>query len=898
MRFSPFFRRAFRITRFRSDVARDIGDEIQFYIDMRVEELVQEGWDPAAAEKEALKAFGDRGRVEAECRTLSQEVDRRRRRTEWLGSLASDIKLVARDLRKRPAHFVSVSLTLALALSLATAVFTVVYGVVLKPLPFGQPDRVVALFNHYVKAGPERVNSSATEYRQRRDGMTSFEDVAIYTSQTRSIGEPGAISRTFSMYVSPSFFRVLGLRPALGRFLDDNQEQPGRRPQVVIGHKLWARLFASDPEIVGKTVPVEGQDHTIVGVMPEGFAFPGWDAGIWLPQVLDESAPPESWYYSMFEMVARLKPGVTVQQAQLELDALNVRTLGDLPTEIRAQKSQNAYRTVVVDFHADLTRNVRHWLFLLLAGSLFVLFIAAVSISNLQLVHVTGRLRELSTRYVLGAGRGRLMRQLMTESLVLAFVGGTLGIIAGSLSLRWWLANFQTWEIPRIDEVGLGATEVALLMTAAILAMLSAGLVGAGSAARPDLFAIMREGSSTEGGRGSRRRGFLVTLQIATSVVLLVGAVLMIVSLRNLLAIDLGFEESSVHAAALSLAEREEYGSRGAKSDFFRSLIDETTALPGVESVAIASRIPFSGWDETTALTPQGRTRSVDEVAAKHHRTVVSREYFQLMEVPLRQGRVFQAGDTLESLPVVVISEVLAAKYWPGENAVGQRICIGPAADDDSTWLTVVGVVAEIIQEDLTETPLGAYYLPMQQAARGFTRVLVKARPGFEGPLMSDLKRTVNRFNPDLALFWVTTLEQSVDSSLIAYRLPMQFLSIFAAIALALAAVGVFGVLSRSVALRSKEIGIRLALGSSRSQVFGSTLRHLSGFIAGGVVLGLATALGLSRWIESLVYGVEPTALWVFLSVAGLVSTISLLAAFVPALRAGRLDPVQALSAE
>ena len=864
MKLSPLKRRtglkrSLRITRFHHQPARDVDDEIKFHMDCRIDELVEQGWSREDAEHEVLTAFGDEEEIREQCLRLTSEISRRRRFVESISSVAGDLKLSLRDVRRHPEHFLGVSLTLALALALLTAIFSVVYAVLLKPLPFAEPERVVTIFNFHVKAGGERLSNSFRDYLDRKESINALEDVALHTVLTSSIGEPGSISREFSMYVTPSFFRVTGVRPLLGRFLDEDQVQPGREPQMVIGAGLWRRLFASDPGVVGTSIDVEGVPHTIVGVMPEDFSFPGWDATMWLPMVVDEGASPRSLHAPRYSMMARLTAGATIGQAQAEIAALNTRSAALLPPELRAEREQNVYRTDVAGFHQDLTREVRGWLWLLLSGALLVLLVASVSISNLQLVHIGGRLRELSTRFVLGAGRARLVRQLLTESLFLAMIGGGLGIFAGAFSLRWWLSSFETWEIPRIDEVGLGSVEVTVLLTLAVVVMSVASLIGAWSVIRPDLFTLMRAGASTDSGAHARWRGVLVTAQISLAVVLLVAATLMAVSLRNLLAVDLGFELESRQVAAISLAQAR-YAEGSAKSAFWGDLQRQIQAMPGLESVALASRLPFSEWGETTDLAIEGRTPPSGEASAKHHLTVVSVGYFETMGIEIREGRGFGLMDDSEAPPVVVVSEALADRYWPGESALGKRLTKGASAQEEGAWLTVVGIAGEIVQEDVTETAAGAYYLPLRQAPRGFMRLIVnreESQNAAKSP-WPRIQEVLQAMDPELSLFWATTLRESVASSLIAFRLPMLFLSIFAGIALVLAAVGVFGVLSRSVALRSKEIGIRLALGSTRAQVCRFLLRHLAVFVGVGLCLGTISSLALSRWIESLVYGVEP----------------------------------------
>ena len=890
-------KRTLRVTDTQPDVPRDVRDEIEFHLEMRAQELVDQGWEPEAAEAEARAMFGDRQHIEQQCQTLSHQVGRRRRLAEAVDSFFGDLRHAVRDLWAHPFYFASVAVTLALAMSLVTAVSSVVYGVVFQPPPFGEPDRVVAVFNSYPMVGDQRAKNSFQNYVERQHELDSVEDFALYSQQTRSIGEPGAVGRVFSMNVTPSFFRVLGISPRLGTFLADEQIQPGQERQVVIGSRLWRERFGSDPDVLGRNLPVDGEAHFIAGVLPEGFAFPGWDAQIWTPMVVDEANSAERWWHSEnFFMFARLAPGATVESAQAEIDLLNAAALSQLPSEIQTRRSSAGFGTRIVGYQDDLVRDVRGWLLLLGAGAIFVLVIACVSISGLQLVHTTGRLRDLAMRHVLGASRLRIWRQLLTESLVLAVLGGGAGIALGAQSLGWWLGRFETWEIPRIDEVSLGGPEMIALAVGAFAAMMASTLMGVLAVSRHDLFAIMRQGSATSSASSGRWQGGLVAAQVGVAMVLLIGAALMFVSLRHLLAIDLGFEEKSVVAAAIS-PPAARYPDPEARIRLFDALLAEAASMPGVRSVAIASRLPFSDWDETSSITVEGQRRDPGEVAPKHHLSAVSPEFFETLTIPTLQGRTFDSGDVVGSQPVVVLSREVARRFWPEGEAVGKKLFLGSEPGPEDPGFTVVGVVGDIIQEHVTETAAGAVYVPLHQYPRGFVRVVMSLEGTTDGAL-EGLRERLAVLDAELPLFWITDLEERVANSLMAFRLPMQFLSLFAAIALFLAAVGVFGVLSRSVALRSKEIGIRLALGSSKGAVYGSILRGLMGFVTAGLVVGVVVALVFSRVLGHLVYGVSTTEPTVFVTAALVIAAVAALAAAMPALRAGRIDPVRVLSSD
>ncbi|MEM7587433.1 MAG: ADOP family duplicated permease [Acidobacteriota bacterium] len=899
MAHSRYPKRSLRITDTQADVPRDVRDEIEFHLEMRAQELVDQGWEPEAARAEARTIFGDRQRIEQQCRALSQQVSRRQRLVETFHSFFSDIRHALRYLCAHPSYFASVTFTLALAMSLVTAASSVVYGVVLRPLPFAEPDRVVTVFNNYPKVGALRSKNSFQNYLERQHQLDSVEDFALYSEQTRSVGEPGAVRREFSMTVTPSFFRVLGIHPRLGSFLAEEQIQPGQERQVVIGSRLWRERFGASSEVIGRILPVDGEPHIIAGVMPEGFAFPGWDAQIWLPQVVDSEVAERRLHGENFKMFARLQPGATVEGAQTEMDLRNAAALSQLPSEIQTRRSSGGFGTRIVGFHEDLVRDVRGWLLLLLAGAVFVLVIACVSISGLQLIHTTGRLRDLATRFVLGASRLRLWRQLLTESLVLAVLGGGAGIALGAFSLGWWLHRFETWEIPRIDEVSLGGPEMIVLAAGAFAAMVASTLMGVFAVSRRDLFAVMREGSATPPASSGRWQGGLVAAQVTVAMVLLVGAALMIVSLRNLLAIDLGFEERSVVAAAIN-PPTVRYPNPEAQMSLFDAVLAEAASMPGVRAVALTSRLPFSEWDEMTPIVAEGQRRDPGGVAPNHHLSAVSSDFFEALHIPTLQGRTFDSGDDRSAQPVVILSREVARRYWPEGEAVGKKLFLGSEPGPEDPGFTVVGVVGDIVQEHVTETAAGAIYLPLRQFPRGFVRVVmsVEGAGGAGGVALEGLRERLAILDTELPLFWYTDLEERVATSLMSYRLPMQFLSLFAAIALFLAAVGVFGVLSRSVALRSKEIGIRLALGSSRGAVCSSILRGLIGFVSVGLVAGVGVALAFSRILGHLVYGVSTTEPAVFAAAALVIAAVAALAAVLPAQRAGRIDPVRVLASE
>ncbi|MEM9599155.1 MAG: ABC transporter permease, partial [Acidobacteriota bacterium] len=693
---------------------------------------------------------------------------------------------------------------------------------------------------------------------------------------------------------SPSFFRVLGAQPRLGAFFGDEELLPGRAPQVVISSTFWKQVFDSDPEVVGKTLTVEGVPHTVVAVTGPEFSFPDWEAELWLPLAFRPDQRAEAArLWNNYRMIARLAPGASLEQARAELAALDASILERASPDVANQLTQAGYRAHLAPMHDDLVREVRPFILLLGAGAAFVLLIAGISLSNLQLVRITGRLPELATRYVLGAGRLRLLRQLLTENLLVTAVGAGVGIATGMWGLRF-LSRFEPWEIPRIAQLSLSPSAAGLLILLAFASMTVSSLLASWILRRKDLFSLMRQGASTASGEDGRWRGGLVAAQVAVAFILMAGASLLTVSLRNLMAEDLGFDTENVQACALRLPPAR-YESAADRRGFYDSLLTEVESLPAVRHAALSTLRPFSGSGSRRVLTPERPPTEGEDpnpIAAPYQASV-SPGFFDALDIQLLAGRTFGDGDRHDTPRVMVVSEAVALRHWPPGNALGQRVRLEESSD---TWWTVIGVVEEIRQESIVEPqPVGTFYLPIQQYDASFLHLFVRAET--LAGLLPALSQRVHGLDPETPLFWASTLAEAIDSSLISVRLPLRILLIFAAVALALAAVGIFGVLSQAVACRTKEIGIRLALGGSRGRVWRWAFLHLTRFVVVGWAVGLAAALALSGLMRSLVYGIQPHEPWVFLGVSGLLLAVAYGVALLPAMKATSIDPCRVLTA-
>lgn len=901
---SRSFGRTFRITRTVPDVARDVDDEIEHYLEMRTAELVEEGMNPEEARQAAEAAFGDRGSIEEECRQIDEPMVRRQQRFELWGGVWRDARRSARDLVRRPIFALAACLTLAICIGLNTAVFAVVHSILLAPLPYPDSERIVSVYNTYPNAGFPRASSTVPEYFDRKAAVTAFEDVALYQIRGRSVGEPGALRRHLAMLVTPSFFPVLGVEPMLGSGFVEDDTVPGNHHKVVLSYNLWQELFAGDQAAVGKTLRIEGVMNTVVGVMPESFDFPGWEARLWQPiNMTERLKSQEGRLSSDYQMLARLRPGATITEAQSQLDAWNEILVEQVPPSFAQLLVDGGFGTRIVGFHADLVRYVEKWLYLLWGGSLFVLLIGGVSLTSLILVRTSGRLRELATRHVLGASRARLTVQLMAENLVLALIGGGLGLLGGFWSLK--LVNvFSAFDIPRVQNVGLDPAVAALILLAAILVMTIASVVAVLTLQGRNFSIVLRGGASTARRGALRLRGGLVVAQIAIACVLLVGAALMSMSMWKLLSIDKGFDEDGVFVGTVSLMAPK-YNERQARKNFYEEMLEDLASLPGVQGAALASQVPLGDRDsEETLLTPKDFVRQPGSELVSHSLNVVTPDYLSVAGIPLLTGRELDNRDQRGMPLVVLVSESVAIRYWQSvEAAIGKRVFVGTEAlaneaKDDTAWRTVVGVVGEVVQRDLTDSARpGAVYIPFGQEMRRFTRVLLKTDGEAQalGPMVRD---RVQALDPELVLFWVTTLEEGVKNSLLHFRIPMQLLLVFAATALLLAAIGVYGVLAQSVVQRTKEISIRLALGSSVQRIYNRVVGRALVLVAGGLTVGLVSAVTLSHLMTSLLYEVRPTDPEVLLAVALLVGVVALLAGAVPAWRATRINPVEALSSD
>lgn len=824
---------------------------------------------------------------------------------EPMERLLQDLRFGAKLLWKEKGFTLTVLLTLAVCIGANTTIFSVINAVLLRPLPYDEPDRLVTLFNSYPGAGAERASNSAPDFFFRRERVDAFESVAHLQGWGNTVGDEGAPERLASLRVTPSFFDVLRVQPALGRNFTEDEMDVGNEQKVILTHGFWQERFSGDPSAIGQDLRIDGRPFTIVGVMPEDFRLmDNRDVRFFLPiPFTEEQRTVESLHSNSYAQIARLAPGATVERAVSQIDALNAALTAEWPIPNAAQILEDAgFHTEVVRLQDDLVRDIRPMFVLLWGGVAFVLLIGCVNIANLMLARSNVRMREIATRLALGADRARVARQILTEAVLLGLLGGALGLGVGLAGLRF-METLGADALPRGSDIAVDGSVVGFTFALALGAALFFGSIPIVHLFRSDLSSVFRTEGRT--GTASRRavllRSSLVMSQVAIAFILLIGAGLLLASFRSVLSVDPGFRAESVLTGYLSLPSSR-YAEDSDRRAFVDDVLRDVRALPGVQSASITSQLPFSGNNSSSVILPEGYVPEAGESLLSPMQTWVGPGYFEAMGIPLMEGRLFEEGDNQDTEQVIVLDAWLAKRYFPDTSPLGRRMLWGtvPGMEEDQSenLFTVIGVVGSIKQNDLAQTEsVGAYYFTYKQRPPGFMSLVVRsdAEPTL---LTSSVREAVTRIDSELPLYGVQTLDSRIADSLRARRSPMLLLGIFSAVALFLAAVGIYGVLAYSVTQRTREIGIRLAMGSTAGDLFRMVLSQGARVVAVGLVLGLLGTFAMLRLIQSLLFGVEATNPGVMAGVAGLLAATGLLACLLPARRATRIDPVTALTYE
>jgi putative ABC transport system permease protein len=898
----PLFRRRQRPSAHELPTKLDVEvrEEIRFYLEMRTRELMETGRSSDEAWRAALEAFGEPDAIAEECVAMNLRKTSRATIGVLLHGIGQDVRYALRSLYRTPGFSIVAVLTLAIGIGANTAIFSVVSGVLLQPLPFDAPEELVAIHTRWTpESGYDwpQYPVGSPEYFDYVSQNNTMEHIAAISTEaltvTAGIGDPEIATGAL---VSSSMFSVLRTPPLLGRTLVESDDGAIPRRVVVLGYDLWQRRFGGDSSVIGQTLDLgldPGQYGTggeVVGVMPEGFTFPAPDVQLWTQLPLD---PERTWRGGhWFWILGRLAPGVSFADAETEMETI----MGGWEVEYPDHHVGHfLYPTPLLD---DLVGNVRPALLLVFGAVGFVLLVACANVANLLLARGEGRRREIAVRRALGAGRGRLAQHLLIESVLLAAAGGVLAVLLSHVGTRALLA-LEGGTIPRVEMIGVDWRVMVFVGVVVLITSLLFGMVPALRAASPNLSDAFKDASGTATG-GPRRQHFrrlLTVSEIAVAVLLVTGAGLVAKSFQTLLRQDPGFETAGLLYTHLSLPAAR-YSPEEA-AIFYSRLTDAARELRGVRSVSLVDRPPLLQSRARTRFHMPEDEESLDGAGHTASSITAGAGLFETFGIPLRQGRLLNAADRVGTEYVVVVDEAMARRYWPGEDAIGKQIRF---ARTDGPFHRVVGVVGNAKFDELgAENPtfyhpyehladwMGFHALSMTLVVRAEANPLVNAQP---------IRAIVQRLDPDLPIVWMRTQDDIVARSVARPRFMMTLLGVFAGVALVLAAVGVYGVMSHGVAQRTGEVGIRVALGAASRDVVRLVVRQGMGLALVGVGIGLAAAFAATRVLTGFLFEVSPTDPWTFGGVSLVVAAVALLACYVPARRASRVDPIVALRTE
>ncbi|HEY8188959.1 MAG TPA: ABC transporter permease [Pyrinomonadaceae bacterium] len=815
-----------------------------------------------------------------------------------------DLRYGIRMLLKSPGITLVVILALALGIGANTAIFSVVDAVLLRPLPYEDSERLVFL-NETSKTMDE-ISVSYPNFTDWRNQNKVFEKIGVYNRGSYNLTGAGEAERIITAQMSADLFAALRVNPALGRLYTNDEDKPGAAPVVVLSYPLWQRRFGGQASILNQQLTLNGKSYTVVGIMPQGFQFPS-RAEMWVPvgQLSGEASWQQRGNHPGLYGVARLKPGVSFAQAKAEMDMIGANL------EKQYQNSNAGNGVGVRPLLEIFVGDIRRALWVLFAAVAFVLLIACANIANLLLARAQSRQKEMAIRAAMGAGRWRIARQLLTESILLALIGGTLGMLIAQWGIKLIL-YISPDAIPRSREIGLDWRVLAFTIGLSVITGVLFGLVPALQAGIVDVHETLKEtGRGTSGKHWLRSS--LVVVEVATTLVLLIGAGLMIRSFYRLQKVDPGFSYDHLTSFTVALPQKK-YSTNEQREEFYKRLLENLRSLPGVEATAAASGLPLgnNGWQ--TSFVIDGQPPPPREQTPLMEACLVTPDYFRAMSIPLRRGRFFNDHDDrsalvgkdlskldenqrqIAALNAIVIDDEFARRYWPNEDPVGKRIRLGPSAD--APTLTVQGVVGRVKMEGLSQDSKRVQgYFPFAQIPSNGMTVILKAA-GDPNQLIAAVRQQVKAIDPDQPIYSIRTMDQIRAESVAPERLNLTLLSIFAGIALVLAIVGIYGVMSYSVTQRTHEIGIRMAIGAQPRDVFRMVIGQGMMLAMIGVVLGLVGAFGLTRLMATMLFGVEPTDPATFAAIAVLLTVVALVACYVPGRRATRVDPVVSLRYE
>jgi predicted permease len=877
------FRRFLRLDlRRAARLDEDIAAELRFHVESRVEDLVARGVRTDVARETALREFGDLQRITGACRDIGRQRERDMRIKEWMDSVADDVAFGWRSLRRAPGFSIVAVLTLALGIGATSAIFSVVSSVLLRALPYEDAERIVHIGEH-PRGDPQRTTTTSTpNYEDWRRLSRSFAAMAIYDGWSPVLTGRGDPVRLSASDVSASVFDVLRIAPVLGRPILPSDNRRGAPPVVLLSHRFWRERFGASSEVVGQVMTLQGRPMVIVGVLPPGLRLPDeLDGQVWgnfIPDTADGRGGRSK------DVIARLAPGVTLEQARAEMRALAAQLE-------KAYPEDNEGMTARLDPFSDLfVGSVRQPLLLLMSASILVLLIACANLSALLVARGVARAREFAVRAALGAGAGRAIRQLLTESLLLALLGGAAGLALAYAATRGLVVLAP--EAVRQQAIGLDGRVLAFTTVVTLAAGILFGLVPALRTARVDLQAALKEGGRGSRGAGTRLRAGLVVAQLALAVALLAEAGLLLKSFARLQQVAPGIQPDGLLTFSLDLP-RVRYPARQQLSEVFGRLESELALQAGVRGVALASILPFQDSFDRIGVEIEGTAAFKGGNLPEGDRYIVNARYFGAMGIPLRSGRLFIDADRYDTPLVAVIDEVFARRAFARGDAIGRRMKL-PGRD---SLATVVGVVGHVKHYGLDRESGGQIYMSHVQYPWRWMNFAVRTA-GKPLTFVPSARRVIGSLDPSLAMYRVATMDQLMGELSQGRRFVLILIGAFAGVAIVMAAVGLYGVIAYSVTQRRQEIGIRVALGARLADVTRLVLRQGAALTAAGVVLGIGAALAGGRLVAGLLFGVSARDPAVFAAVATLLAVVALAASYAPARRAASVDPVEVLRGE
>jgi predicted permease len=866
---------------------RELQEEMAFHRDQARRDLEAEGMNSRQARRAAARQFGN----EVKLREQSGEAVQFR-----FESVGQDIRYAVRQLWHSPGFTVVITLTLALSIGANSAIFSVIDAVLLKSLPYPEPDRLVRLFLSNSEYPQFPLN--LFDFQDFRARNRSFESMAAFTRNDLQLSGSGDPAKLNGFAITSGYFRVLGLKPRLGREFDFQAELPGNGLQVILSDGLWRAKFGADPNIVGRKITLDLQPYTVMGVMPPGTEHPGNDyhalpfgdsVDVWSPFTFQGNPTERGSHY--VEGIGRLKSGVTPAQAKGEMNAI-------MSQLAREHEGDQNWSVLVIPLYQEVVGANRTMLLVLLGAVGMVLLIACANAANLLLARAAARQREIAVRLALGAPRARLIRQMLTESLLISLIGGGLGALLAVEGVRMLVALLPA-GFPRAGEIHVNAPVFAFTLLISVATGILFGLAPALHASRTDPRQGLHEGgrSATGSGRQQRLRSLLVISEVSLACVLLIGAGLMLRSFLNLLHLDSGFRQDHTLTATLFLPQIR-YKTPTAITGFYNGLVSRMDAIPGVQSAGIGSDLPWTGYDENAGgFTIEGKQPPPhSEFHARYH--WASQDYFRSLGIPLIHGRFFNAaeGNFKEAPSVLIVNQALGQRYWPGEDVIGKRITFEDHPKD-SDWITIVGEVGDVKDKPNRASAEPAFWWPPRQRLDPEIHLVVRSNIDPQS-LISAVREQVKSLDPSLAVADIRLMDAIADQGIATPRFAFLLVGLFAGLAIILAAIGTYGVIAYSVSQRTPEFGLRLALGAPPSGILRLVLAQAMRLALAGTALGIVAALMMARVMRSLIYNVRPTDPLTFAAVGFMVVAIALLACYIPARRATKANPMVALRAE